>query len=131
MDIWLDHDRAKKFNCAECDIGLQSLRNCLGKYKDAKTMILNDKPYKQCPRSMTFNQHKMNRLVSIYFNCRRDKVWPHNVDMSGSTAFCLDVFEHLDIMSQEFQRKLEKKHKAEMDRKNKKNDSASKVRSKR
>lgn len=113
MDLSLDFENGRKFDCLNCDRGLQKLRNCANQF-NPKKIFLNGSIYNQCPRSLTFNQNSLSYIVSLYFNCRRDGVWPNGPSLSGETAFTKELFEFCDERVSEYRIRQEKEREKEI-----------------
>lgn len=91
----LDNEKARTFNCQECDYQLQFKRNCGGKYEKS-TIILNQEAYEQCPRSIITNQRELRYLVDMYFECRENKNYPIAGSIYNQTAFTVELFDFID-----------------------------------
>lgn len=114
LDLSLDYDRGRTFDCENCDVGTQKLRNCANRFKPKK-IPLNDEVYEQCPRSLTFNKHSYDYLVTLYFNCRRDNTWPHGKSMIGETAFTKHLFDFCDEVTNKYRAKKDAEMKRKME----------------
>jgi hypothetical protein len=91
----LDNEKARTFDCQNCDYNLQFNRNCCNYYEPAK-IILNDKLYPQCPRSITFNYREDRFLVDLYFECKENKCYPSPGTIIDQTAYVRDYFDFID-----------------------------------
>lgn len=91
----LDNNKANTFNCQECDYNLQFNRNCCNHYENT-TIILNDKLYTQCPRSIIFNHREDRFLVDLYFECKENKCYPSPGTIMDQTAYVRDLFDFID-----------------------------------
>jgi hypothetical protein len=69
----LDEDAREKYNCSGCKEPMRRLRNCEGKYEPAK-IVVNKKPYSQCPVSIYLNRMDIKDLVDVYLTSRARKV---------------------------------------------------------
>lgn len=95
VDLYLDRPKAKTFDCNVCDPKLQRLRNCQGKYADAKNM-LNGRLYGACPRSILNDNQEEQFLVELYFECKEMKHFPAPGSLADQTAFVYEYFRFLD-----------------------------------
>ena len=122
MGLALDQTQNAKLDCASCDLGLMSLRNCGGRFKakSRSPIVVNDEPYWICPKSMTFNRKEESQLLEIYFACRENNTFPYGNSPLQQTAFCLDAFKHLDGIVGDYQAKKQKEHEAKMNKLSKK-----------
>lgn len=91
----LDSDKARTFNCKECDYNLQLNRNCNNQYHPTN-IILNQTLYNQCPRSITMNNKELRYLVDLYFECRDNKNYPIEGSIHNQTAFTVELFDFID-----------------------------------
>jgi hypothetical protein len=91
----LDNEKARTFNCNECDYNLQIRRNC-GNHYEKVNIILNQNLYNQCPRSITTNHKDLRYLVDLYFECRENKNYPIPGSIYNQTAFVTDLFDFID-----------------------------------
>lgn len=96
MDLALDHDRAKAFDCETCDKALRFKRNCDGKYGRQGIMKVNNQVYFQCPRSIAIKNPTARRIIDVYFDCRDKQTWPYNGSILDQSKFCVDTFNYLD-----------------------------------
>jgi len=111
MDLALDYNKSKAFNCSNCDKGLQSLRNCGGIYKKKSLIDVNGTIYRECPRSLAFNSYSEEFIVSLYFDCKENRVWPHGGSMNDQTSYCVELFNFLDSIVNVYR---EREHKKQM-----------------
>ena len=114
MDLSLDYKQANKLSCQNCDLGLQKLRNCGGRYKRPAIIKVNGDIYRECPRSLTFNRHYESLVVSLYYDCRENKIWPYGKSMMQQTAYCKDLFEYLDGVVSDFKMREHDEQMAQM-----------------
>ena len=128
MDLVLDGKQNEKFKCETCDPNLQVQRNCGGRFgKKAKSiMVVNDRKYESCPRSLTLGKFELGLMVSTYLECRDSKKLPYGTNVLDQTAYCKEVFDFLDGMVQKHQDKKQKEHEREMEKMKKKNESPKK-----
>ena len=91
----LENEKARTFNCTECDYNLQFKRNCNNKYEPTK-IILNQNLYQQCPKSLIVNHREERYLVDLYFECRENKNYPIAGSIYDQTAFTVELFDFID-----------------------------------
>ena len=91
----LDPDKARTYDCSNCDYNLQINRNCCNYYNPAK-IVLNDTLYSQCPRSVIFNKREERYLVDLYFECKENKCYPSPGTIVDQTAYTTDLFDFID-----------------------------------
>lgn len=106
----LDAEHARTLDCSTCDYNLQINRNCSNFYEPC-VIKLNDKIYRQCPRSLIFNQREARYLVDLYFECKQDKRWPYPGSIMEQTAFTSELFDFIDGIVNTYRNK---KHKEEL-----------------
>lgn len=95
VDMVLDSEKSRTFNCDECDLALQVNRNCSNYY--SPTIIkLNNEVYRQCPRSMIFNKREERYLVDLYFSCKDNKTFPFPGSAHQQTAYCIELFDYIE-----------------------------------
>jgi len=114
MDLALDREKSKAFNCSTCDKGLQSLRNCGGIYRKKALIDVNGTIYRECPRSLAFNTYSEEYIMSLYFDCKENKVWPHSGSMNDQTAYCTELFNFLDGIVNNYRERQHQKQMREM-----------------
>lgn len=120
MDLALDYKKSRAFDCSTCDSGMQRLRNCGGQYgeKSKTPMVVNDRVYRKCPRSMAFGREMEQYLVNLYFDCRENKVMPTSHPLMHQTAYCIDLFNFLDSLVNDYKRREHEKQMKEMKKQN-------------
>jgi len=101
MSLYLDHKQARNLKCNACDIGLQKIRNCGGRFNKPALIKINDEIYRQCPRSYILGNYELKYLTELYFDCRENKVWPFKGTMRDQTAYCVDFFQYADSLISE------------------------------
>ena len=72
MSLYLDHKQAKALDCQTCDVGLQKLRNCGGRFSPALIRV-NDEIHRECPRAITLGHFEARTAVEMYLDCRENK----------------------------------------------------------
>lgn len=118
VDMVLDPEKGRTFNCESCDYNLQINRNCQNQYKS--TIIkLNDNIYKQCPRSLLLNCREEKYLVDMYFDCKHNKIYPFPGSSFQQTAFTQDLFDFIDGIVNNYQIKKLAEQKAQQAKSNK------------
>lgn len=96
MSLYLDHKQSRNIKCESCDLGLQKLRNCGGRFNRPALIKINDEIYRECPRSITLGKYEFRYIVELYLDCRENKTWPNPGTMRNQTAYCVDVFQYID-----------------------------------
>ena len=116
MGLALDQPQNAKLDCASCDLGLQSLRNCGGNFREkSKSPIkVNEKIYWICPKSMTFNRRSESQMFDIYITCKDNNTFPYGVEPMKQTAYCLELFKFLDGVLNEYNARKDKEYKDKM-----------------
>lgn len=115
MDLALDYKQSRVFDCATCDSGMQRLRNCGGQYGASKSpMLVNNRVYRSCPRSLTFPHSALQFCAGLYFDAKENKTWPFPGGPTKQTAYCKELFDFLDGIASEFRQKEHDKQMAEM-----------------
>lgn len=109
----LDSDKARTYDCPSCDYNLQYKRNCSNYYEET-TIVLNDNIYKQCPRSILFNQREYRYLVDLYFDCKDNKRWPYPGSSINQTAFTQELFDFIDGIVNTYRSKKQKEQEAQL-----------------
>lgn len=95
VDMVLDYEKSRTFDCQTCDLSLQINRNCSDFYSKT-TIKLNDQIYRQCPRSMVFNKREERYLVDLYFDCKESKIYPFAGSQHQQTAYCIELFDYIE-----------------------------------
>jgi len=119
MDLSLDYKQAKALDCQTCDPGKMRLRNCNGAYGETSKspILVNGNVYRSCPRALVAQDWNLGYLVSLYFECRENKVNPFGQTLVSTTAFCKNVFDQMDSIVSNYRerehKKLEEKTKAD------------------
>lgn len=111
VNMVLDSERAKTFDCSSCDYALQVNRNCLNRYSDTK-IILNQVLYKECPRGMILNKREERFLVDLYFDCKNKNIYPHFGSEINQTAYCIDLFDFIGGIVNKYQERIAKEQKS-------------------
>jgi len=121
MGLALDQNQNVKLDCSNCDLGLQNLRNCGGRFreKSRSPIRVNEEIYWICPRSLIFNRKVESQLFNLYMTCKDNNVFPYGAEPLKQTSFCLDVFKFLDGILSEYHARKDKEHKAKMEKANK------------
>jgi hypothetical protein len=88
---------------------MQALRNCSGKGTPAK-VELNHQLYRRCPRAIYLESVEARFLVGLYFDCRQMNMYPVPGGPMEQTAFTIELFEFLDSIVAETQRKAQENH---------------------
>lgn len=113
----LDSDKARTFDCITCDYNLQLKRNCSNHYTETK-IVMNDRLYSQCPRSLLFNQKELRYLVDLYFECKENKCWPYPGTVLQQTAFTLELFDFIETIVNTYRNKKHKEQQAQIKKSN-------------
>lgn len=100
----LDSEKARTYDCQNCDYNLQINRNCSNFYSPSK-MVLNDHLYSQCPRSIIFNHREETFLVDLYFECKENKCYPQVGTIMDQTAYVKDLFDFIDGIVNKYRNK--------------------------
>ena len=115
VDMVLDHEKSRTYNCNTCDYNLQINRNCSNYY--SKTNIkLNDNLYRQCPRSFIFNKREEKFLVDLYFECKDLKIYPAPGSIASQTAFTKELFDYIDELVNIYRVRKDKEHQAKINK---------------
>lgn len=119
MDLTLDSKQNRALDCSTCDPQKMIIRNCNNQFGQSKSPILiNNKVYRVCPRSIVANDWELGYFVSLYFDCRNKKQAPFGGTLANTTAFCKELFDILDSMKLDYeereQKKLEEERKKEL-----------------
>ena len=111
MDLSLDHKQAEALQCSTCDPSKMRLRNCNGAYgeKSQSPMVVNGTVYRSCPRAIAAQDWQVGYLVSLYFECKENKVVPGGSSLMDSTAFCKEVFDQMGSIVSEYRIREQKK----------------------
>jgi hypothetical protein len=109
----LDSEKARTYDCENCDIALQVNRNC-SNHHSPTTIKLNDSIYRQCPRSLIFNQREYRYLVDLYFDCKENKRYPYPGSAVQQTAFTQDLFDYMDGIVNIYRNKKQKESEASL-----------------
>lgn len=102
-----DRAKAKTFNCTDCPVNLQRLRNCSGNGSPAKNE-LNDALYSRCPRAIHLEAYEERALVTIYAECRENKIYPAPGGPLDQTQFTLELFDYVDSLVNANREKMSK-----------------------
>lgn len=120
MGFALDFKQARALSCSTCDSQKMKLRNCNNEFgKSASPILLNGSIYRQCPRSIVVNEFELGYLVNLYFDCKERKTFPNAQSLLNVTAFCLNAFNFMDGIVDDFKEKENAKMKEEMKKKSK------------
>lgn len=119
MDLALDNKQAKSLDCNSCDYKTQRLRNCGGNYSKAIIKV-NESVYRECPRSITFNNNSASFLISLYFDCRENKFLPFEGSLASQTAYLKDAFDFMDGIVNTYKERIQNEHEREMKKMSKK-----------
>lgn len=117
----LDSDKARTFDCDNCDFALQVNRNCSNVYEPT-VIKLNDTIYRQCPRSLIFNHREERYLVDVYFDCKDKGVFPAPGSLIDQTSFTQDLFDYIDGIVNTFRSKKQKEHEASIKKQSQQNN---------
>lgn len=125
MDLSLDNKQNKALDCSTCDPQKMKLRNCNGAYgeKSQSPMLVNGNVYRSCPRAMVAGNWEVGYLISLYFECRENKVSPFGTSLATTTAFVKQTFDQMDTMVYDFRERERIKHEEKMKRDMAKNKS--------
>lgn len=115
MGFALDYKQSRALSCSDCDSRLMKLRNCNNNFgKSGSPILLNGNVYNQCPRSIVVNEWELGFLINLFFDCKESKKYPHSETLLGTTAFCLNVFNFMDLIVNNFKEKENAKAKEKM-----------------
>lgn len=90
--------------------------------------LLNERVYPRCPRAIALEGHEARILVNLHAECREHGYLPVSGGPLEQTAFCAEVFGHLDHLMSKYR---EKQHNEQMrDFEKMKSKNSSKVRPK-
>lgn len=117
----LDNEKARTYDCENCDYALQVNRNCLDRYEPA-IIKLNDNIYRQCPRSLIFNCREERFLVDMYFDCKDKQTFPAPGSLVDQTSFTQDLFDYIDGIVNTFRSKKQKEHEASIKKQSQQNN---------
>lgn len=90
---------------------MQSLRNCSGNGSPAK-LFLNNNFYSRCPRAIYLESNDARYLVSTYFDCKNMNTYPYPGGPSRQTAFTIELFNYLDSITADHQRRTQEEQQA-------------------
>lgn len=96
---------------------MQALRNCSGSGSPAK-IELNNQIYRRCPRAIYLESVEARYLVNLYFDCREMKIYPAPGGPAEQTSFTIELFEFLNNIVAETQRKAQEAQAAAQTKKN-------------
>lgn len=113
----LDNEHARTLDCSTCDYNLQYKRNCSGNYEPT-VIKLNEKIYRQCPRSIIFNQRECRFLVDLYFECKDNKNWPYPGSVMNQTAFTVELFDFIESIVNTYRNRKQKEQDAQLKKSN-------------
>lgn len=120
MDLTLDSKQSKALDCQTCDPMKMKIRNCNGAYgeKSQSPILVNGNVYFSCPRAMVAQDWELGYLVSLFFECRENKVSPYGGTLANTTSFCKEVFSVMDEAVAKYrereQKKIEEQQKKEL-----------------
>ena len=118
MNLALDGKQNAKLDCSICDLGLQNLRNCGGRFrkKSNSPIQANGELYWVCPKSLTFNRKAESHLFNLYMTCKDNNTFPYGSEPLKQTAYCLEAFKFFDGILSDYHAKRDKEHQAKMDK---------------
>lgn len=91
---------------------MQVLRNCDGRGSPAK-IFLNDRLYTQCPRAISLSHSGAMWLVDTILDCRRLGQFPHPGNHAQQTVFTIQLFDYVEELIAEYERKISDKQRKE------------------
>jgi hypothetical protein len=68
-------------------------------------MEVNGQLYRRCPRATSLENFSARFLVNLYFDCRKRNCYPRPGGPLEQTAFTMDLFDYLDGLIAEAERK--------------------------